>query len=64
MKRTFSEMSDELKFLYLQDQWHKYVIRELPGQPQQIHMGTSYMINDMMQYISELRAEIAELNLK
>ena len=30
---------------------------ELPGQPQGMHMGTSYLVSDLWQEIERLRAE-------
>ncbi len=35
----------------------KFQKLELPGQPQGMHMGTSYLVNDLMKAIEEMWAE-------
>ncbi len=40
----------------LRDRVSKFGALELPGQPQGMHMGTSYLVSDLMRAIEELYA--------
>jgi hypothetical protein len=37
----------------------KFSCLELPGQPQSMHMGTSYLVSDLWREVQRLRALIA-----
>ena len=39
----------------------QFKLLELPGQPQSMHMGTSYLVDDLEKEIKRLRAEIKRL---
>jgi len=44
----------------LQERVVKYNTLKLPGQPIGIHMGTSYLINDLWREVQRLRKELAQ----
>jgi hypothetical protein len=48
----------------LEERVRQYNTLSLPGQPMSCHMGTSYLIGDLMRKIKELEAEIEELHSK
>jgi len=39
----------------LEERVYKFQTGELPGQPMSMHMGTSYLVNDLWQEIKRLR---------
>lgn len=49
-------MSDDLKSRV--DQFHRL---QLPGQPLMMHMGTSYLVNDLWKEIEKLRGHKAKM---
>lgn len=42
----------------LEERVLKFNMLELPGQPQMMHMGTSYLVNDLWQEIKSLKAQL------
>ena len=44
----------------IKDRVLKFKMLELPGQPQMMHMGTSYLVGDLALRINELEAQLAE----
>lgn len=38
----------------LRDRVNKFNALELPGQPMGMHMGTSYLVNDLLKAVEEL----------
>ena len=38
----------------LRDRVNKFSAMELPGQPMGMHMGTMYLVNDLMRAVEEL----------
>lgn len=48
-------MDDDLK-----ERAEKFSMLELPGQPQGMHMGTSYLVHDLVARIEELEAQLKE----
>lgn len=42
----------------LQDRVWKFMSLELPGQPQMMHMGTSYLVQDLMAKVKELAEKL------
>ena len=40
----------------LQDRVEKFRALELPGQPMGMHMGTSYLVNDLWREVQHLRS--------
>lgn len=45
----------------LKDRVLQFQMMELPGQPQMMHMGTSYLVHDLWQEVKRLEAERAEM---
>lgn len=45
----------------LADRVEKFQTLRLPGQLPAMHMGTSYLIDDLWRAVKELRAEVDEL---
>lgn len=39
----------------LQDRVEKFMAMKLPGQPMGMHMGTSYLVNDLWREVRHLR---------
>lgn len=48
----------------LKDRVAKFNLLQLPGQPMGMHMGTSYLVNDLWREIDRLRAENAALKMQ
>ncbi len=46
----------------LQDRYEKFGCLELPGQPQGMHMGTSYFVSDLVKKIEELEEAMEEIH--
>ena len=44
----------------LDERFEKFDMLELPGQPQGMHMGTSYLVGDARRWIKVLEGRIAE----
>jgi len=42
----------------LETRVNQFICMELPGQPRAMHMGTSYLVNDMWKEIQRLRTEL------
>jgi hypothetical protein len=42
----------------LEDRVHKFNAMELPGQMQMMHMGTSYLVNDLWREVKRLRVAL------
>lgn len=47
------------RFEELEDRVLKFNLLQLPGQPQGMHMGTSYLVQDLISAVRDLRREIA-----
>jgi hypothetical protein len=45
----------------LEDKVRKFELMQLPGQPAMMHMGTSYLINDLCREIKELEEKLDTL---
>jgi hypothetical protein len=45
----------------LEDRVTQFRCLELPGQPMSMHMGTSYLVNDLWNKVKEQAAEIERL---
>lgn len=60
----FNEMSIDAKVKDLIERVALFHMLSLPGQPQGMHMGTSYLVNDLLRTVEELRSEIEELHSK
>jgi hypothetical protein len=50
-------MSEPEKKCDLEDRVRKFSTLELPGQPTGVHMGTSYLVNDLWREVQRLRRE-------
>lgn len=61
---SFNDMSYEEQYEHITRKYRQFQTTSLPGQPLAAHMGTVYMVNEMVIYIERLRAEIEELNRK
>ena len=48
----------------LQDRVRQFMTMSLPGQPMMMHMGTSYLVNDLAAEVLRLRAEARETALQ
>ncbi len=46
-----------MTFSDLQDRVNKFSALELPGQPQGMHMGTSYLVGDLWRAVQRLEAD-------
>ena len=46
----------------LGDRVERFNCRELPGQPVMMHMGTSYLVNDLWRMVLKLRAELEQVD--
>lgn len=46
-EKKFCDMSPAERLVDLKDRVFKFNMMELPGQPQGMHMGTSYLLNDL-----------------
>ena len=44
-----------MKFKELEERVEKFGMLELPGQPQMMHMGTNYLVNDLFREVVKLR---------
>lgn len=44
----------------LKERVDKFNILQLPGQPMSMHMGTSYLVNDLWREVQRLRKEISD----
>lgn len=60
----FDEMSMTEQLEDLRQRTLKYRLLELPGQPPMVHMGTSYLIDDLMRTVECFWSEIQELHSK
>jgi hypothetical protein len=60
----FSDLSIDDKITDLEDRCMQFQALRLPGQPFGMHMGTSYLVRDLMDTVKELRSEIEELHSK
>jgi len=47
-------MTDPDKFLDLQQRVLQFGMLKLPGQPRIMHMGTSYLVNDLWRELKKL----------
>ena len=45
--KKFCDMADDEKLVDLRERVAQFNCLELPGQPMGMHMGTSYLINDL-----------------
>lgn len=50
-------MAKKVDFNDLADRVGQFNCLELPGQPQMMHMGTSYLVNDLWRAVEQLRSE-------
>ena len=50
----------------LENRVQQFGMMQLPGQPMGMHMGTSYLVNDLWREVQKLRAELknAEQNVQ
>lgn len=48
----------------LQTRVQQFNALELPGQPQGMHMGTSYLVNDLWREVFRLKSEIRQCALE
>jgi len=47
----------------LDERVEQFIMMKLPGQPIAMHMGTSYLVNDLHKEVKRLRAEVeSEMN--
>ena len=53
-KDKFFDMNTEERFIDLQKRVTQFSLMELPGQPIGMHMGTSYLIDDLWQRVIHL----------
>lgn len=44
----------------LKDRVDQFNTMKLPGQPMGVHMGTSYLVNDLWREVQKLRKELAD----
>ena len=49
--KLFKDMSTAEKIADIEDRCTRFTAMQLPGQPQGMHLGTSYLINDMRSLI-------------
>lgn len=57
-EKKFCDMDTEERFSDLTDRVSKFHLLQLPGQPQGMHMGTSYLIADLwceLQRVEDLK---------
>jgi len=52
MEKSFIEKMDDLR-----KRVEAFQLRELPGQPLMMHMGTLYLVNDLWRALQESTAE-------
>ena len=45
----------------IEERYRQFQVMELPGQPRSMHMGTSYLVNDMWAEIKRLRAALEKI---
>lgn len=50
-------MSDDMT---LKERVDAFALMELPGQPRMMHMGTSYLVNDLWREIDRLQRQLDE----
>ena len=48
-EKKFCDMDSGERFEDLQSRINQFDMLQLPGQPQGMHMGTSYLVNDLWQ---------------
>ncbi len=46
-EKKFCDMNGEERFTDLRERVNQYNMLQLPGQPQAMHMGSSYLLNDL-----------------
>jgi hypothetical protein len=46
-EKRFCDMDSDERFNDLRDRVEKFSLLQLPGQPMGMHMGTSYLVNDL-----------------
>lgn len=49
----------EKKEMTLEERVHAFMLLDLPGQPRMMHMGTSYLVNDLWREVQRLNAALS-----
>lgn len=57
-ERKFFDMGPADRFDDLRKRVNQYSMLQLPGQPGMMHMGTSYLVNDLWSEFEKLRSSI------
>ena len=53
--KKFCDMTPEERTIDLQERVNQFNMLQLPGQPQGMHMGTSYLIGDLWRELQALQ---------
>jgi len=59
--KKFCDMDEEERFEDLLERTNAFQMLQLPGQPQGMHMGTAYLINDLWRTVSALKKQLEEV---
>jgi len=55
--RKFCDMTADERFADLKERIDKFMLLQLPGQPMAMHMGTSYLVNDLWRELQRVHGE-------
>ena len=55
--KKFYDMTPEEQMLDLKERVNRFNMLQLPGQPQGMHMGTSYLVNDLLRELEKRKDE-------
>lgn len=56
-EKKFCDMTPDERADDLRDRVNKFNMLELPGQPMGMHMGTSYLVNDLWHELQTAQSE-------
>lgn len=60
-KKKFCDMTEDERFKDLRARVCKYNMLQLPGQPELMHMGTSYLVSDLWGELQRAKKREGEL---
>lgn len=49
--KNFIEMNDEEQLADLRERVNQFMMLQLPGQPMGMHIGTSYLVSDLLRTV-------------
>lgn len=52
--KNFIEMNDEEQLADLRERVNQFMMLQLPGQPMGMHIGTSYLVSDLLRTVERL----------